>query len=749
MGRDAGLVSLSTPTVVMEGTVLADVIVGERQTQARPDLAPVVSETGGIDGTVTRRLDGYKLAQTVAPLAGGLYVGNQLHVQAASNSPNLPFATDVTVSGGTNVTTGMTAGDTLAPALVGTVQLSADSINRAGLGELRVSGGTVNVESGLAVSNGGKVVLRGENVSVGADITAHSGLISVEGVVVTCPSACEAIPTGVEVVTGVKLDTTGLWVNLKTGGDRRDLAYLDGGHVLIGSRQGSLHMGKGSLVDASAGGAILELGETVGADGGNVVLATGNLPREAVNEMVLGGTVRSYGSGEGKGGTLILNNAGRAITIGEKLFDGNVIVAGQPLPIDLQLNESTVLPAGAVLPFDYAYQITTTKVGDVIVNYEYFDLSATTLTADFTIPLDFNGEFYGANYETMYFPGETIPAGTFLELAYWNAPPGTIVPEWTVQLFGPELKLSQPINRFIEAGSVLDSALTLAKGMTLKKGWVFGQDIKVGEPLHIEADFFQQGFSKYNVRAGGDIHVRGDTKIDVMAPVREFSAASHAIASGASLDEAMTLVKPEMFLADPATGRFVQRQGASLSLTAMGLGDRTFVNPYGIRVTGALPYGNIHLGADTRLTVDDGQKITLTAADSLLVQGRIEARGGTVDLYAGMPESMDRDTPGSTPVRYDATRALYIDDGAVIDVSGRAHVATDQRGLRYAHVSRGGTIQAGGQSVDVRTLTETRKLTSAYVVVRPGALLDASGSSAEVDYLTSAGRQHCQPPDYH
>ncbi|HEX7853759.1 MAG TPA: filamentous hemagglutinin family protein [Sphingobium sp.] len=739
VGRDAGVLSLSVPTVVMEGTVLADVIIGQHQTQARPDLPITTTDTGGISGNLNKRLDGYKLPQTVTPLAGGLYVGNQLHVQSSSSNPNTPFATDVSVSAGTDMTGGMTSGTILTPAQIGTVQLSADSINQANLGELRISGADVRVESALSVANGGKVMLRGENVSVQGDITAHSGTISIEGIVVTCPYSCDAIPTNVEIADGVKLDTTGLWVNLKTGGDRRDLAHLDGGDILISSRQGSLRMGAGSLIDASAGGAILELGETVGANGGNVLLSTGDLPREAVNEMVLGGAIRSYGSGTGVGGTLILNNGGRAITIGQKLFDGNVIVAGQPLPTDLQLTENVVLPAGSILPFDYAYRVTKAVVGDVIQNYEFFEFSGRTLDTDFHVPLDFAGEIYGAGYETMYFAGDVVPAGTFLEFAYWSPGPGDVVPEWTVGIFGPELTLSTPINKNLAAGSTLDSPLTLTKGMSLKKGWVFAQDLKVGEPLHLEADFFQKGFSKYTLRAGGDIHVGGDTVIDVLAPVRDFTAASHAVASGASLDEAMTLLTPEMFLADDANGRFIQRKGASLSLTAMGTGDLSYINNYGQRINGpGLPYGGIYLGADTLLRVDDGQSITLTAADRMLVQGRIEARGGTVDLMAGMAESMDRDNPGSTPIRYDPTRALYIDDSAVIDVSGRAHVSTDQHGLRYAHVSKGGSIHAGGQYLSVRTLTESRNLTSAYVVVRPGALLDASGASAQVDYLTSA-----------
>ena len=54
-------------------------------------------------------------------------------------------------------------------------------------------------------------------------------------------------------------------VNLATGGDRADMAHLDGGAIMLDSRQGDLRLGKGSLIDASAGGAIREDGSFVSA----------------------------------------------------------------------------------------------------------------------------------------------------------------------------------------------------------------------------------------------------------------------------------------------------------------------------------------------------------------------------------------------------------------------------------------------------------------------------------------------------
>src|SRR3546814_16894209 len=44
-GRDAGVLTLSVPSVVFEGDIIADVIVGDRTTHARPDLTVTVTET--------------------------------------------------------------------------------------------------------------------------------------------------------------------------------------------------------------------------------------------------------------------------------------------------------------------------------------------------------------------------------------------------------------------------------------------------------------------------------------------------------------------------------------------------------------------------------------------------------------------------------------------------------------------------------------------------------------------------------
>lgn len=735
VGRDAGSISLSVPTVLMEGTIIADVVVGDRQTAARPDLPITVGETGLVNGFLNPRIDGYKLPQNVTPLGGSLYVGNELYRPVDNGTRPVFVDTSLTIADGSNATIGMTASTTLAPELIGNVQLSAEAINAAKLGELRVSAETIKVNADIAVANGGSILLYGGELAINGDLTARSGTISTIALP-NCPQGgCESIGTRLDVADGVKLDTSGLWVNLKTGGDRRDLPFIKGGDVYMESRQGNLTLGKDSLIDVSAGGAVLETGEMQGARGGDVVLSVGNLVRENANTIELGGDIRAYGSGDFGGGTLIINNGGRAITIGKPLLEGgNLIVAGQPLETNFQLSKDVVLPVGTILPFALATSITKVVAGELAPANIYQDLPM-----EFTLPNETivpDGVFIYDMDFNYYEGGAVLPAGFMVYMGWVQLSPGQVVPDLTAFTGSNEIVLPSPILSNIPAGTPLTAPTTLAAGFDLKAGWSLPVDIEVAKPLHLAADFFQKGFTKYDVRAGGDIIVGGTSPIEVSAPVRRFTADSLNVASGARPEDVLELWTPDMFREDPANGRFLQREGASISFTASAIGPARWTNNYGQTVTTPQLFGGFKLDKGTTLQVDDGQAIAVTVADSAYIGGTIEARGGSVTIENTVFDGMDRDRPVATV--YDASRALWVDDGATIDVSGRAHMAIDARGLRYAHVSKGGSIRMGGKFVRPPGSNQVaRNLTAAYVVVRPGAVLDISGASAEVDYLAT------------
>ena len=713
VGRDAGVLSLSAPTVLFDGQIVADVVVGERQTGERPTVPPVIKD-GSTSGAFPERLDGYDLPQNVTPLAGGLYIGAKLHqTYVPPTAQEAPFTNSVILGeGGGSV--GVENGAVLAPNLLNTVLLSTEVLSDAGLGSLRITAGAVKVEGDLTVSPGGDIAVRAETIAVDADITARSGSISLAAIP-ACGTGCVAT-TDLTVAEGVTLDASGLWVNLKTGGDARDLAQLTGGSVVLESRQGNLTLSKDSLIDVSAGAAILLDGKTVVAKGGSVGLAIGAEPRLTMGQMTLDGAIRAYGSGENAGGTLTVSAAGRPITIGEAVLGGgDELAAGEAAPMDLQLLEDLVLKAGDALPFDYSYTVDKIAPGQPMPGTTFIDFSAVTLTSDWTVPDGF--EVYDADYN-VYYGGTVMPAGTYLEFGYGQVEAGFIVPAeiW------PDGVNIPPVAYTYAKGEVLQADLLLPAGRTISAGTVFETAVKVAKPLHLEAELFQTGFSRYDIRAGGDLHVGG--QLDVKAPVRRFTADSVNVASGAAPQEALELWTPDMLREDAANGRFVQRQGASLNLTAFGLSERNWMTGYGNPVTDPRPVGELVLAEGASIRVDDGQSVSLTAMEGMRIEGRIEARGGKVTLLAGREENERRDYQPPVIV-YDPTMALWLGEKSVIDVSGRGISAVGADGARYGHVSKGGDITIGGQR-------------AAYVVVRPGAVLDASGAATEVDYLTSA-----------
>lgn len=705
VGRDAGVITLSAPTVLMQGQIMADVIIGERQVNARPQTSPALNENGIANG-MPNRLDGYGLPQNVSPLAGGLYIGAGLAQNYSPAAQTVtPFNNNVVIGDATTVAGGVKQNQVL---------ISADTINDAGLGALRIVSGKIAVENDVTLANGGQLAFTATEIAVNADLTARSGSISLAAVQ-PCSAGCATV-TDLSIGDGVRLDTRGLWVNLATGGDRADMAHLDGGAIMLDSRQGDLRLGKGSVIDASAGGAIREDGSFVSANGSDVGLGVGFLNRENANEMVLDGEIRSYGSGDGKGGRLTLSAAGRPITIGETVLGGgDVLKAGDTLPLDLQLTQDLILPAGWELPFDYSYTVDRIAPGGTFETDTLVEAYDFVMGGDWTVPPGMVA--YDPDYAIEYSEGMVIPAGSPIGVLWGEFTAGYELP---ADAFPNGLAI--PAQSFsYTKGTVLETDLKLPKGRMLEAGLTLPVDAHVAKPLHLGTEFFQAGFSNYDIRSGGDLQVRG--VIDVTAPVRRYNAASASIASGAAPEDAMELWLPEMFSEDAVKGRFIQRQGAGLTLTANGVGPRNWVGPYGDVVGDPQNLGNVTVAAGSVIRVDDGQSVNLNAAQSILMEGRIEAHGGSVSLTAGPKENTNRDFAGNI-IHYDAKRAVWLSENSVIDVSGRARTAVDALGLRYASLSKGGSISVGGE-------------TAAYVVVRPGAVLDASGAAAEIDYLST------------
>ncbi|WP_419710764.1 filamentous haemagglutinin family protein [Pseudomonas sp. NFX224] len=262
-------------------------------------------------------------------------------------------------------------------------------------------------------------------------------------------------------------------------------------------------------------------------------------------------------------------------------------------------------------------------------------------------------------------------------------------------------------------------------GGTLK---IQANKVLIGEPdgpladhtLRLAADTFNRGFSAYNIIGLTTLQVADDAVVDVSMPAYRFSDSAPNQPGGIEPLMALELWTPTLFQENPAKGVLTQRGGASLSLQA-GSSDISQMDPVSSILT---------IGQGARISVDPGQRINLRSAGQLTVDGELNAWGGTLDIRQQQFGSIDVESSQQEADPTAHTRSIWIGDHAVLDVAGRATTAVDALGRVYGQVGKGGSIIIGGE-IDAKKATATSA--DAYVIVRPGARLEATGAEAVLD----------------
>jgi len=223
--------------------------------------------------------------------------------------------------------------------------------------------------------------------------------------------------------------------------------------------------------------------------------------------------------------------------------------------------------------------------------------------------------------------------------------------------------------------------------------------------LHLGGDFFEQGFSSYSLVGKQGLTVADGAQVDVRMPVLRVVD-----------NEKLALWMPEQVTENALKGTLTQRKGASLALQA------------GDIQSGAADMASAELlvGKGAVVSVDAGQSIKLASVGQLTVDGRLNAWGGKISLGGvgvdvNVSEAVEAAGHG---------RSLWIGENAVLDVASRAVTATDAQGRRYGKVADGGSIVVGGEIDHAQGSTSAASL---FVVVRDGAVLDASGAHAVLD----------------
>ncbi|MGG6886640.1 UNVERIFIED_CONTAM: filamentous hemagglutinin family protein [Pseudomonas aeruginosa] len=234
--------------------------------------------------------------------------------------------------------------------------------------------------------------------------------------------------------------------------------------------------------------------------------------------------------------------------------------------------------------------------------------------------------------------------------------------------------------------------------------------------LALAAGFFDKGFASYQVIGEQGLEVAEGAQVKVLRPLYRFRDDAISVASGADSLLALEPWLTPLYEERPADGELRQRPGASLFLQA------------GSRQSGAGQVADsvLDIGRGSLLEVDPGQRIELRSVGQLNVDGRLNAWGGSIELGSvALPDPV-RDQVESVGHQ----RAIRVGEQGVLDVAARAATALDFQGRRYGQVADGGSIVIGGTVEHASGKADAAEL---FIDLRPGSLLDASGTQALLD----------------
>ncbi|QNK66579.1 filamentous haemagglutinin family protein [Variovorax sp. PAMC26660] len=238
----------------------------------------------------------------------------------------------------------------------------------------------------------------------------------------------------------------------------------------------------------------------------------------------------------------------------------------------------------------------------------------------------------------------------------------------------------------------------------------------LADTLMLGANFFDKGFSRYVLIGNHGLTVADGALIDVTMPVYRFGANAQDLAIGGKPADALELWTPPLYQEDASKAVLTQRKGASLSLQA---GTST-------TLAKELPMVQAVVGRGAAINVDPGQAIEVRSVGQLTVDGTLRANSGRIVLNTVDISNTELDKATAQA----HARSIWIGEQGVLDASAHAATATDVNGKRYGLVRDGGSIVIGGE---IDTALGKTTASQDFIVVRPGALLDASGTHAVLD----------------
>lgn len=260
-----------------------------------------------------------------------------------------------------------------------------------------------------------------------------------------------------------------------------------------------------------------------------------------------------------------------------------------------------------------------------------------------------------------------------------------------------------------------------------------------GGIFHVDTGLFSNfGFQNVLLNASG-LSSPGSSPGVPNANALAVNGAVSAVVNSLVLDSHISLDPSAATVSNIATVKLLPeylRPAANVNLSALPP-----INGFVSITAGVAPVADISVGSNASITVDAGGMISLTGLDSILVDGKLTAPGGTVALHILAP-TYSPDNGKTSYAGYDAgflvNQRIELEPNAIIDASGTFVPKFSNLGLDLGAVYAGGSISLyadrGYVATDLGSL-----ISVAGGNGHPVDILQASGNYGHVIAATSGG----------
>ncbi len=719
-GADAGSLTIKSAQPLLEGAVYADAFPGvlQRETAQRgTGKSSVFADRRQVQAVSSQLpVSGFLSIQELGTSTGNDTGGGDIIIAdgaTATKADGLGYGQSVTIDGDGNLVLVPRPAESMLPvADRGVLTLGADTLSAMGLGQLALfTSGGLTVESGaeLTLNPGGVfTATTGRAITVDGDITAASGVISLETVNVGGGSLFHADAPragGYDVTVNGRLSTAGLWVN-DQGATAETLlgsAYVDGGSVdiTVAPREVLVATDGGVSTGVDISGSILVDGERSRID----VSSGGYVTREG--DLVL----------TAKGGDVALTSDTTYFQIAKPAIATGVLNPGHASGFRV-----TGPAAPAVNPSEITARV---SLGDDVIKAQGFggggtfslttpaialgDGAARTGT---TLALDFFSKTGFAKYDITSYATD-LSANTFNNgLGGYNA---LLTTQVVTVGAGQTLDLSQ--SRYAtHLGAAQTTALqSLGTGGDITTILTPGKPTEAWDQLPVSLTF--GGLVELKVAEGGRITGAPGAAIGAAQILNQGSIRL----AGGAINQVMTL--PQLYASPDANL-------ATKPLSAASLADIFTVNADGTIDENARSKID---PSRTNAQVARANPIYLTAGLAADVGVQLDA--GSVTDLSGVSVRNPYAT-GVTQGRQAVSGRVYA--GGSLTTSATRYLGGDFTTISPFQHNSGYALAPQGVNEPANVLKTSVK--SGDMIAAPGAVLDLSGASDTFDQLQSGGR---------